>query len=482
MNTQTEAVSLPTDGATWRDPKRYAWPLVPLWILLPTGSIYLAVMTGHEAWYWLVVGLTYIVFPLLDLDALIGRDTRNPPESVVPKLEEDRYYAYVLYLAVPCHYVTLLAGAWAVGTQQLSALAYIGVSWSCGLMNGFAVATAHELGHKKSSSERWLAKIALATGCYGQYMIDHNRGHHRDVATPEDSGSARFGEGFWEFALRRQIPHSDFIRPWALEKERLARKGRGPWSLENEFIQPALISLAVYAVIFWVYGWIVVPYLLAAVVITYLFLALADYIEHYGLLREKLPDGRYARVRPEHSWNTDHVASNVIFWNVQRHSDHHAWPTRRYQSLRSFPDLPSVAAGYPGMFGIALFPCLWRRFMYPRALALHDYDLTRMNIDPRRREALFRRYHRAGADAHPSPARPPAAADIAQGHVVTASAGAAPRYQCPGCGYVYDEAHGDAQQGFAPGTPWSRIPRHWQCPDCAVREKPDFVSVGADPS
>jgi len=476
MNTRTDALPMSVAGTTWRDPKRYAWPLVPLWILTPVLSIYLALVTGQAAWYWLTVVLTYLVFPILDFDALIGRDTRNPPEGAVPRLEADRYYTWLLYLTVPCHYIALFAGAWAVGTQEMSVLSYIGVAWSCGLMNGFAIATAHELGHKKSSTERWMSKLSLATGFYGQYMIDHNRGHHRDVATPEDSGSAQFGEGFWEFMILRQVPHSDFVRPWRLEKERLARKGKGPWTLENEFIQPALISLAVYSLITWMYGWAVVPYLLGGAFITYLFLALADYIEHYGLLRDKLANGRYAHVRPEHSWNTDHVASNIIFWNVQRHSDHHAWPTRRYQSLRSFRNLPQMPTGYPGMFGIALFWPLWRWIMYPRVLAIHGHDLTKMNVHPGRREALMRKYHRPVAA--PPVAEPADAAEHrAQGHVIAATAGAAPRYQCPGCGYVYDEARGDTQQGFLPGTSWARVPDAWHCPDCSVRDKADFFRV-----
>lgn len=478
MNTRTDALPLGATAVTWRDPKRLAWPLVPLWILSPVLSIALAVTTDHAAWYWLPVVLTYIVLPILDLDGLIGRDTRNPPEAAVPALETDRYYSALLYLTVPCHYITLFAGAWAVGTQDLSVVSYIGVVWACGLMNGFGVATAHELGHKKSATERWLAKITLAAGFYGQYMIDHNRGHHRDVATPEDSGSARFGEGFWEFMLLRQVPHSDFVRPWALEKQRLARKGKGPWSFENEFIQPALISIAVYGLIAWMYGWVVVPYLLGAACITYLFLALADYIEHYGLVRRKREDGRYERVSPEHSWNTDHVASNVIFWNVQRHSDHHAWPTRRYQSLRSFRHLPEMPTGYPGMFGIALLFPLWRWIMYPRVLALHGHDLTRMNVHPGRREELMRKYHRP-VPAGPAVDPAEAAAHLPQGHVIGARSGEAPRHQCPGCGYVYDQARGDSQQGFLPGTPWARIPDDWQCPDCAVREKVDFVRVGS---
>ena len=475
MNPEARALPLDAAAVAYRDPKRYAYLLVPFWILSPVLCIWLAISTGHAAWYWAVIVATYVVFPILDLDVLIGRNTLNPPESAVPTLEQDRYYTYILYASVPCHYVTLFVGAWAVATQPMHWISYFAVIWSCGLMNGFAVATAHELGHKKSAVERWLSKISLATGFYGQYMIDHNRGHHRDVATPEDSGSARFGENFWSYMFLRQLPHSTLFRPWQLEKERLARKGRGPWSLQNEFIQPALISLVTYASIVYLWGWVVVPYLLGVAFIAYLFLALADYIEHYGLVRMKGPDGRYERVRPEHSWNTDHVASNIIFWNVQRHSDHHAWPTRRYQSLRSFRNLPEMPTGYPGMFGIALVPALWRRIMYPRVLAFHGHDLTRMNVDPGKRDALMKRYHRPAAA--PLVEVGEGAAGRRQGHVVAAHAGIAPCYQCTSCGYVYDEARGDIQQGFAPGTAWSQIPSTWQCPDCAVRDKVDFVRI-----
>lgn len=476
MSTPSDALAPASAQDSYRDPKRYAYLLVPFWVLSPILTIWLALATGHAAWFWLVIVLTYVVFPILDLDFLIGRDSRNPPEALVPELEEDRWYRVVTYVAVPCHYLTLFAGAWAVGTQELSLLSYFAVMLSCGIMNGFALATAHELGHKKTTLERWLSKICLATGFYGQYMIDHNRGHHREVATPADSGSARFGENFWDYMFRRQLPHSTLFRPWRLEKERLARQGRGPWTLHNEFIQPALISAVTYGIIVAIWGWVVAPYLLCVAFIAYLFLALADYIEHYGLIRDQQPDGRYARIRPEHSWNTDHIASNIIFWNVQRHSDHHAWPTRRYQSLRSFENVPEMPTGYPGMFGIALIPPLWRAIMYPRVLAANGYDLTRMNVDPRKREALMRKYHNPAAAPVVDPAD--AAANRKQGHIEEASSnGAAPRHQCPGCGYIYDEGRGDAQQGFVAGTQWEAIPHAWSCPDCAVCDKVDFVRL-----
>lgn len=472
MNAQTESVRVEA-ASGYRDKKRYAWLLTPLWVLLPALSVILAIATDNAVYYWLTPIMLYFVMPLLDV--VIGSDPNNPPENAVRKLDEDNYYKYILYGTVGCHYVTLWVGAWAIGTQHLDWVDYAGLALSVGIMNGFAVATAHELGHKKSTTERWLSKVCLATGAYGQYMIDHNRGHHKEVATPEDSGSARFGENFYQFASR-QLPHSTILRPWRLEKERLARSGQGPWTLANEFLQPALISLGVYGALVAVYGAVIIPYLLAIAAIAYLFLTLADFIEHYGLLRQKAPDGRYERVRPEHSWNTNHIASNIIFFHVQRHSDHHAWPTRRYQSLRSFDDLPSLPSGYPGMFGIALIPALWRAVMYPRVLAVYGGEITKINIDPVQREKILREF---GPSAR-SPARAPATAGNTIDEAAAAlAAPSAARYECPGCGYAYDERIGDDQQGFAAGTRWTSIPADWSCPDCAVRDKPDFVRVTA---
>lgn len=473
MDMRANPTPVATSADSYRDPKRHRWLLYPLWLLTPVISVALGLETGQSAWFWLTPAFLFIAMPILDL--AIGIDTRNAPESAAPRLESDPYYRYLAYFSVLLHYLALAVGAWAVGTQSLSWIDDAGITLSCGLISAYGIVTAHELGHKKGRFERWLSKIALATGVYGQYMTDHNRGHHRDVATPEDSGSARFGENFFYFMLMRQLPHSTLSRPWQLEKERLARKGKSAWSLENEFIQPTLISLVTYGTLIALFGVEVAAYLLVVAFTSYFFLAIIDYIEHYGLLRQKLPDGRYERVRPEHSWNTDHVATNIMYMHAQRHSDHHAYPTRRYQVLRSFPELPTMPNGYPGMFWLAMFPPLWRAVMYPRLLKMHDYDLNRINVDPAKRAALFARYSRVP--------------DRSQRIVITGNEVAAPApstlaakggprsYQCPGCGYTYRESDGDPAQGFLAGTPWARIPKAWSCPDCAVRDKCDFVEV-----
>jgi alkane 1-monooxygenase len=480
MNTHVEAAPHPS-AEDHRDPKRYLWLLFPAWLLFPLISILLVRTTGSSVWYWITPAYLFLAMPIVDL--ILGINTTNTPEPAVARIENDHYYHWITYVSVACHYAALLVGAWEVSMHSLDGISYLGMALSAGLISAYGIVTAHELGHKRSGVERWLAKITLATGVYGQYMIDHNRGHHRDVATPEDSGSARFGEGFWTFMVARQLPHSTVLRPWQLENERLARKGKGPWSLENEVLQPTLISLATYTSLIAIFGVIVIPYLLVVALTSYFFLAIIDYIEHYGLLREKLPEGRYARVRPEHSWNTDHIATNIMYMHAQRHSDHHAFPTRRYQVLRSYPDLPTMPTGYPGMFWLAILPPLWRAVMDPRLLDLVEHDLNRINVDPRRREALFRRYSRVADQSPPDETFRGVAAytagDRTSGAAKETSLVAKNRamHRCPGCGYTYRESTGDPSQGFAPGTRWEVIPSTWSCPDCSVRDKIDFVEV-----
>jgi len=173
-------------------------------------------------------------------------------------------------------------------------------------------------------------------------------------------------------------------------------------------------------------------------------------------------------VEPRHSWNSNNLTTNVLLYHLQRHSDHHAAPTRRYQALRDDVDAPVLPTGYAGMILLALVPPVWRRVMDPRVLAHYDGDMSRANITPSKRGRVLRRY------AVPASAAPRA--------VVTAGApgeraGDAPLLRCPGCGFTYDVDAGLPREGFAPGTPWSGVPDSWACPDCGVRDKLDFVPV-----
>jgi alkane 1-monooxygenase len=213
----------------------------------------------------------------------------------------------------------------------------------------------------------------------------------------------------------------------------------------------------------------ILPYLLIQAVIGFSLLEVVNYMEHYGMLRQEVgpPERRRPeRVTPSHSWNSNNIATNVLLYHLQRHSDHHANPTRRYQALRDFAESPVLPTGYAGMIVLALFPPLWRRVMDPRVLAHFDGDITRANIQPGKRAKIVARYG-VSQDA-------PAITQIAPDTHGDAAEGG----MCPGCGYVYDEKHGDPREGFPAGTPWSAIPDSWCCPDCGVREKVDFVAPG----
>ncbi|MDI3259012.1 MAG: alkane 1-monooxygenase [Sinobacteraceae bacterium] len=378
------------DAASYRDRKRLLWSLSVVWPATPLIGLYLVQRTGLEIFYWLTPLFWYLAVPLLDW--ILGDDKSNPPESVVAELENQRYYRYLTYLTVPIHYVTLIVSTLYVSKNFDSMAWYdiLGLALGVGIINGLAINTGHELGHKKTEIERWLAKIVLAVVGYGHFFIEHNKGHHRDVATPEDPASAPFGQNIYRFAMR-EIPGA-MRRAWNSEKERLARLGKGPWSLQNEVLQPLLITIPLYVGLVFTLGVNVIPFLLIVVVFGWWQLTSANYIEHYGLLRQKQPDGRYERCQPHHSWNSNHVMSNLILFHLQRHSDHHAHPTRRYQSLRDFPNLPTLPSGYPAMFALSYLPPLWRAVMDRRVLSVYGGDITKVNIDPNQYERIIRKF------------------------------------------------------------------------------------------
>ncbi|TVS08867.1 MAG: alkane 1-monooxygenase [Gammaproteobacteria bacterium] len=380
--------ALTDDGSTvtYKDRRRLLWSLSLVWPLMPVAACVLALSLDSAAWFWATLMVWYLIVPIID--HVLPADASNPPEEVVPQLEADRYYRTLTYLTVPIHYFTLVFTAYVVGTQDLPWHAVVGLALSVGVVNGLAINTGHELGHKKTRLERWLAKAVLAVVGYGHFFVEHNRGHHKDVATPEDPASAKMGETIYGFA-RSEIPGA-MRRAWESEKVRLARRDQGPWSLDNEVLQPLLITLPLYLGLVVAFGWVMLPFLfLQAFWGWFGILSSANYIEHYGLLRQKRENGRYEPCQPQHSWNSNHVMSNVILFNLQRHSDHHANPTRRYQSLRSFEALPELPSGYPFMFALALIPPLWFKVMDPKVVAWAGGDSSKVNILPSKRTRLL---------------------------------------------------------------------------------------------
>ncbi len=374
--------------ATWKDPKRYAWLLGTFMPMAPFLAWGLVELTGWSAFWFLGPALFFVAFPILDI--VVGEDSTNPPDSVLAWLEEDRYYRWITYGFLPIQFAGLVFACWMWAYGDLSLVANLGLAWTIGTIGGLGINTAHELGHKRASLERWLSKIALAQTFYGHFFIEHNRGHHVKVATPDDPASSRFGENFYEFWPRTVA--GSLRSAIEIESKRLKRTGFSFWTIKNDLLNAWLMSIALFGALVAVFGWVVLPYLILQGVIGFSLLEVVNYLEHYGLARQKKEDGRFERCMPSHSWNNNNIASNVFLYHLQRHSDHHAHPTRRYQALRNFDEAPNLPTGYAGMILLALFPPAWRRVMDKRVIEHYHGDLSRANILPRKRAKVLARY------------------------------------------------------------------------------------------
>jgi len=379
----------------YRDRKRAWWLLSVFYPLLPFVGMALHAATGYQIALGLPLLISYGLMPLLD--ALIGEDRNNPPEAVVPRLEEDPYYRWLIWATVPLHFIALVSCAWWVGTHALSWWAVLMLAYIAGVDSGFGINTGHELGHKHTAGEQWLARFVLAVPAYGHFTVEHGRGHHRWVSTPQDHASSRMGESIYRFALR-ELP-GGIRRAWQLEKERLAARQLPAWSMRNTMLQSYAMTAVLQLGLIAAFGWVMLPFLAVHNAVAWWQLTSANYVEHYGLLRERDASGKYEKPQPHHSWNSNHLITNLALFHLQRHSDHHAYPSRRYQSLRHFEHLPQLPSGYFGMFVLAYVPVLWFRVMDPRLLALPQVigDLRRVNLDPRRRAALIARYGPPGS-------------------------------------------------------------------------------------
>ena len=379
-------------AVSYVDKKRWFWLLSVLFPLQPFMAITLHYKTGVEAWFLLPFLINFVLYPIIDW--LIGEDTNNPPEEVVMQLDQDHYYRRLTYAIVPLHFVSLTGSVWYATAATLSWWAFLLLATFAGFTAGLAINTAHELGHKNSKIEKLLAKIALAVPGYGHFTIEHNRGHHKYVSTFEDPASARMGESIYKFALR-EIPGA-FKGAWGIEKQRLKSRGKSVWHSNNAILQSYALTAAMTVAFTWLFGWLALPFLLIHNLCAYWQLTSANYIEHYGLLRLGDETGKLERCEPRHSWNSNHTFSNLVLFHLERHSDHHTHPLRRYQSLRHFENLPQLPNGYFGMYVLAYIPWLWFKVMDQRLMALPHVagDIEKVNIDPAAHPSIFLRWGR----------------------------------------------------------------------------------------
>ncbi|MDX1904443.1 MAG: alkane 1-monooxygenase [Thermonemataceae bacterium] len=321
-------------------------------------------------WNYASVSFAFVGIPLLDF--LLGVDKKNIPKEKENEASQDWYYAFILYSWAAIQLSLLVWACWVVAISNWQFADFLGFLLSTmTVMGGIGITVAHELGHKNNYWEQFLAKILLDTVFYRHFFIEHNRGHHVNVATPKDPATSKANQNVYAFWW--QSVWGGIKSAWHLEKRRLERKGKSIWSKENDIwaciAEPLVLILFITLLISWwenEFLWEIPAFFLLQSLLSFSLLEVVNYIEHYGINRKILANGKYERVEHLHSWNASHLLSNFFLFQLQRHSDHHAYANRRYQVLRHFEDSPQLPAGYPTMILIALVPPLWFSIMNKR--------------------------------------------------------------------------------------------------------------------
>lgn len=345
--------------------KRHGYLLFLLPVLIPFTGYLAAQHLGYDNLFaFATVIFTYLIIPVLD--ALIGKDPQNPMEQEVADMSQERWYSWLVASSVPIAILSLTGGLylfhhWA----ELSAIGKLGLLLSFGVIHtGIMINSAHELIHKPSKLEQRMGGILLSMVCYPSFKIEHIRGHHVNVATPADHSTSRYGQTLYQF-----LPHAlanNFRTGWQLEAQLLKRRNLPVISWHNELVRWYALTAAIAVCCTLAFGFSGLAFFLAQGLLAITLLETVNYLEHYGLERKLKENGRYERTTHQHSWNSNYLLTNLITFQLQRHSDHHANPQRRYQVLRHFDDSPQLPAGYAAMVLLAMIPPLWMRVMNPR--------------------------------------------------------------------------------------------------------------------
>jgi alkane 1-monooxygenase len=316
---------------------------------------------------------TWILLPLIEL--FIRPDTRNLSAAEEELVKQDRLYDYIIYSIVPLQFAALLLFLFSMQEPGLTGWEITGRIFSMGLLCGtFGINVAHELGHRVNRMEQTLAKALLLTSLYMHFFIEHNKGHHKNVATPEDPSSARYNESIYFFFYRTVV--FSYLSAWHIAGTEQRKKGRSAFSIYNEMLQAQLIQIAFVALIYVAFGGWITLYFIAAATIGFLLLEAVNYIEHYGLQRKATGPGRYERTLPVHSWNSSHVIGRIMLFELSRHSDHHYLASRKYQLLRHHEEAPQLPTGYPGSMLLALLPPAWFYVMNKKIKAMQQRPLA----------------------------------------------------------------------------------------------------------
>ncbi len=343
---------------------RALWYLVAY--LIPATAVVGMTLGG----WWLLSTLLFVFALTPILDHLIGLDESNLDESGEAAEKTNRAYDVVVRMWVPVQIGVLVAGLWVATRGHLSGFELVGLVVSLGILGGAGINVAHELMHRKAKLDKALAEALMTSVSYTHFCVEHIYGHHKNVATPLDPATARFGEAVYRFLPRSVLGGMRSF--WRIEGELAARKGYGRFDLRNRRLRYPLVWALCVAAALLVFGPLGALLFVAQGVTGFLMLEVINYLEHYGLERRETRPGRYERVQPAHSWNSAHLLTKLYLFGLPRHSDHHYLASRPYAILRHHGDAPQLPAGYATMFLVALVPPLWRAVMDPRVEALRS--------------------------------------------------------------------------------------------------------------
>jgi len=305
---------------------------------------------------WTPVLYAWIFMPTLEL--FISPDNKNLGAAEEELAKNDRLYDYMLYMIVALQFAALYFYLTSMKTPGLLWWEVAGRTWSMGLLCGsFGINVAHELGHRTKKYDQVFSKALLLTSLYMHFYIEHNKGHHKNVATPQDPASARYNEPVYTFYLRSVF--YSYISAWKIANSEMKKQELPVLHWKNEMLQAQIIQLLFVTAIVLMFGWLITFYFLKAALIGFLMLETVNYIEHYGLQRKQRADGNYERAMPQHSWNSNHILGRLMLFELSRHSDHHYLASRKYQVLQHHDDAPQLPTGYPGSMILSLFPPLW---------------------------------------------------------------------------------------------------------------------------
>jgi alkane 1-monooxygenase len=319
--------------------------------------------TYRGLWVFIPVIYAFLFIPLVEL--FIKPDAGNLSKAEEEMVKNDGIYDAWLYIIVAFQYIALFYFLQSMRDERLVWYEITGRILTMGLLCGvFGINVAHELGHRIKPYEQVMAKMLLLTSLYMHFFTEHNKGHHKRVATPEDPSSARYNEPVYLFYFRTVI--LSYSSAWHIANEEVKKKGLPVLHLKNEMLQFQIIQLAFVGLIVFLFGWMITLYFIMAAITGFLLLETVNYIEHYGLQRKQTGDGKYERAMPEHSWNSDHVLGRLMLFELSRHSDHHYLASRKYQILRHHDEAPQMPAGYPGMMLLSLLPPAWFYVMNKR--------------------------------------------------------------------------------------------------------------------